>query len=130
MIKELFSKNGIKITSQRELVINAVNELKVPATVQEINKYCCDKVNLSTIYRIVQLLTDKKIFAKNLTNNGDLYYTFNSSNHVHYINCIKCNLREEIEYCPFKDIEKNINNGYILLSHSFGIDGICSKCSN
>lgn len=130
MMLEILKKNNIKLTKQRELVFNSIKGLDTKATIKEIQNKCGDKVDSSTIYRIIALLIDKKILIKNLDSNGIVYYTINDSKHIHYIECTQCHKKTKIDYCPVKEIEKQVcsETGYILISHTIKLDGICEKC--
>ena len=75
------------------------------------------------------LFIEKEIFLKYVNKDGQVYYMINEG-HVHYINCIKCNERIKIDFCPIDEISKNIyeQSGYTLLSHNIVFDGICKNC--
>ena len=130
MIKELFKKNNIKLTHQRELVFNIVKESDEEATIKIIHDKSEGKIDTSTIYRIIDLFLDKNIFIKNLAFDGTIYYTFNDCKHIHYIECIKCHKHNQIDYCPIKDIEEHLckKDGYTLLQHTVRFDAICDDC--
>ena len=87
-MNELFKEKGIKVTRQRKEIYNIVKAN--PSTIKEILKRKTNDVDVSTLYRIIDLFIKKGIFIKNVDAKGDVYYTLNEE-HVHYINCIKCN---------------------------------------
>lgn len=125
MIQELFKNNGLKITHQRELIFSIVNDGLEP-TIKDIQEQCLNKVDKSTVYRIVELFIEKRIFIKNINVMGEVYYTVNTLNHVHYIDCIKCHKKTKIDHCPIT-IDASID-GYTVLSHSIQLEGICNTC--
>ena len=69
-------------------------------------------------------LDRKDLIIKNVDNNK-VYYSVNKHEHKHYIYCVKCHKKTNIEICPIEEIE---NKGYKLLSHQIKINGICNEC--
>ena len=128
-MNELFKEKGIKVTRQRKEIYNIVKAN--PSTIKEILKRKTNDVDVSTLYRIIDLFIKKGIFIKNVDAKGDVYYTLNEE-HVHYINCIKCHKKEKIDLCPIDDMAKSIKKEtvYTLVSHNMMLDGICEKCAD
>lgn len=127
-MNDIFKEKGIKVTRQRREIYNIVKSN--PSTLKEIIKKKTNDVDLSTLYRIIELFIEKEIFIKNVDKKGNVYYIVNEEN-THYINCVKCHKKVKINYCPIDEIAKHIYNevGYTLISHNMMFDGICSKCS-
>ncbi len=125
-MKELFKKNNIKYTKQREKVYNIIKDN--PITMKEIlnNK---DDIDSSTIYRIIEMFLEKNLIIK-IVDGSEIYYAINDE-HSHYINCIKCHKKEKVNYCFMHDMEQEISKdlGYTLLSHSLIMDGLCPTCN-
>ena len=130
MIEELFKKNKIKNTKQRNLVYDIVLNSKEEATIKYIYDKCSNKVDLATIYRIIDLFRNKELFIKNLDYEGTIYYTINSFKHEHYLNCIKCHKKEKIDFCPVEEMEQHIEkeNGFQIINHNIEFSGICHEC--
>lgn len=127
-MNELFKEKGIKLTRQRKEIYNIVRTN--PSTIKEIIKRKTNDVDVSTLYRIIELFIEKEMFIKNVDKKGDVYYTVNED-HTHYINCVKCHKKVKIDFCPIDEIEKHVYEevGYTLISHNMMFDGICSKCN-
>ena len=121
-MNELLKEHNLKVTNQRVDVLNAINELKLDASIKNI----IDKVKMdqSTVYRIIKTLESNNIIEKNILNEEVVYLI--KEEHKHYFKCVKCNHITEIEHCPI-DLSKDLN-GYKVLSHSLMIDGICVDC--
>lgn len=127
-IEELFTKNKIKNTKQRKMVIIEIGELEDKATFKNISDKLKDSMNSSTIYRIIDMFLEKNIIEKRLNYNEEIYYAIKEE-HGHYFNCIKCHKKEKIEVCPIEKIENELeDNGYQILNHTIQIDGICKEC--
>lgn len=122
-MEELLRKNNLKVTRQRLEVLNLINELDDNATIKNISNKI--KIDNSTMYRIIELLLEKNVIEKNLNYNDEIYFRI-KENHIHYIKCIKCHKKEEIEICPIENIEEK---GFKILNHKIEIDGICNECN-
>ena len=128
-MNELFKQKGIKLTRQRKEIYNIVKTN--PSTIKEILKKKTNDVDVSTLYRIIDLFIEKEIFMKNVDKSGNVYYTVNDE-HVHYINCIKCHKKVKITFCPIDTLADDIKKetGYTLISHNMMFDGICPNCES
>lgn len=120
---ELFKEKGLKLTKQRKLIFEII-EKNDEATFEDIKDKCKNSMDNSTIYRIIELFLEKDLIIKNVDNNK-IYYLVNNHDHKHYIYCVKCHKKTNIDICPIEEIE---DKGYKLLSHQIKINGICSDC--
>ncbi len=120
---ELFKEKGLKVTKQRELVFKIIDENE-EVTLKELKEKCQKHMNESTLYRIIELFIEKELIIKNVDNNK-VYYTVNKHEHRHYIYCVSCHKKTNIDICPIDEIE---DKGYKLLSHQIKINGICKEC--
>lgn len=122
-IEKLLSDKKLKITRHRLDVLNVINSLDVEAT----NKKILEDVDIdkSTFYRTIQTFLDNDIIETSINHRNELYYMLRQE-HRHYIKCIKCHKKEEINICPVDDLEKK---GFHVIKHKIEIDGICGECS-
>lgn len=121
MIKSILKNNNIKATNQRTQILSFIINQK-EFTIKDISKNC-DGIDQSTIYRILSLFEKKKIIIK-ILDNQEICYKFNKKDHKHYIECIKCHLKEELEECPYNNIDLK---GYTV-KFDETIKGICKNC--
>ena len=122
-MNELLINNGLKVTNQRLLVLNAINELKCDSTIKNI----IDKVDIdqSTVYRTLKLLEEKNIVEKSVINDEVVFMI--KEEHKHYFKCIRCNQITELPHCPI-DMSDELE-GYKIMNHSLVIGGLCDKCN-
>lgn len=122
-MEELLKKNNLKITKQRLEILDIINKLDIEAT----NKNILNKINIdkSTVYRTIETLLKNNILETSINYKNELYYQIKKE-HKHYIKCIKCHQKEEINICPVEDLEKK---GFKIITHKIEIDGICNKCT-
>lgn len=122
----------IKNTKKRNEILKIIQNNKVPITAQEIYNKICSKyqINLSTIYRTLNLLTKENLLLREIRNDKKSYYQINNNIHKHRIICTKCNSDVIISNCPLKKLEATIEKetGYKLTSHIFELRGLCPNC--
>ncbi|MBU5669353.1 transcriptional repressor [Peptoniphilus sp. MSJ-1] len=132
--EKLLRDNNLKITKGRLAILELLHQSKIPMNTEEIFAEV-DKEELpsfTSLYRILNQLTDVGIIEKNLYQNGLLYYELRDKKHKHYIICEKCGKISAIENCPISDFEKeaSIETGYIVVDHVIELKGICPDCQN
>lgn len=120
---EYFKEKNIKLTKPRKQIFEIIDNLE-DASFKDIEDKCKNSMNKSTIYRVLELFLEKEIITKNIDNNN-ITYSINKNEHKHYIYCVKCHKKTNIEICPIEEIE---SKGYKLLSHQIKINGICPTC--
>ncbi len=129
----ILKNKGIKTTVQREVVFDKVSKSKKLMTIKEIYGKCIGEVdiNLSTLYRIIDLYIAKNIFDRITDSSGNLYYEVKTSGHRHFIECMKCNKRTTIDCCSIDSISNNVleKTGYVVLEHNLQLKGTCKECS-
>lgn len=132
--KDFFASHGIKSTSQRNLVFDLLQEANAPCSAEDIYTKAAllqPTVNLSTIYRTLELFCAKNIVIKNmLSESKKALYEFNTHTHKHYMVCMKCKRILPLENCPCSLIEKAIseNSGFTVVDHKLEIMGYCPEC--
>ena len=81
MINNILLKNNLKITKARIIILEKIIDLEKPITAEEHFLLVVkeDKINISTIYRNLNILVDKDIIQKATEINGQIYYLFNNN---------------------------------------------------
>lgn len=121
-MKELLKQHNLKITNNRLEILDIIKELDLDATIKNI--LIKTKIDKSTVYRTIETLLKNNVIETSINHKNELYYQIKE--HKHYIKCIKCHNKQEIDICPVETIEKN---GFKIISHKIEIDGICNKCT-
>lgn len=122
MIEELLKNKNLKQTKQRIEILKIIEQLDINATKKEILGQT--NIDKSTVYRTLETLLENNIIETSINHKNELYYEIRQE-HKHYIRCIKCHKKEEINICPVKTVEKK---GFKIVSHKIEIDGICNTC--
>lgn len=134
-IKKLFQKNGIKNTQKRqwiyEVLITHQDPLSAEAIYQILLKNANEDINLSTVYRTLDVFTQKGLIIRNTLSLDDrATYEINHHEHRHHLMCVACGAIEPIKGCPLESYERELikETGYLVLEHKLEILGICPKC--
>lgn len=133
MVENILKNASLKNTKQRSSVIKIIKASKEPLTAEEIFKTMIKEdyqINLSTIYRTLNLLTNKSVLLKILKGDGTAAYELNKVTHNHYITCSMCHNSVLIENCPIKDLSESVSKatGFKVTGHSLQLTGLCSEC--
>jgi Fur family transcriptional regulator, ferric uptake regulator len=133
--KEMLARVNLKYTKQREIILDALRDLKVPVTVEKLDDYCRQHkhpINLSTIYRTIDSLSQVNLIHK--TYNSITQTTMIelvAPTHKHYLVCVECHKMIPIKMCPMHSILDSIEADYdfVVASHQLEISGLCSACA-
>ncbi len=137
--KELLKQKGLKITAQRESVLEVLknhegNHLTVEEIYEKV-KTLSPEIGLATVYRTIQLLSELKLVDKLELNDGFIRYEigkFDGGKHNHHhLICEICGRVIEAEDDLLDLIEETCRNKYDfkVTNHVVKFYGICNKCN-
>ena len=133
VLKDLKDK-GLKQTKHRLAILEILKTNDQPLSAEEVYSNLKEKkidINLSTVYRNLDLLAEKKILNKlNLSGDQRSVFEYNQKIHRHYLICLSCNKIKPIEHCPLQGYEERLGEktGYQIIGHKLDVYGYCSKC--
>jgi len=138
--KTLLKENGLKVTSQRIAILEALESRPDKhLTAEEI--YECVKTNnpdigLATVYRTIQLLAELNLIDK--LNLGDGFIRYEISNkgqedahHHHHLICLNCGSVLTFQGDFMEDLEDRIQEAmnFTVVDHEVKLFGYCKACS-
>lgn len=131
-IELLLREKKIKVTKGRIYILNILAETESSVEADYVMKKCKEKglsIDLSTVYRTLELLYEKDIVDKFDLGDGKYNYILKKEKHKHILHCSLCEKEVEID-CPMLQVEEVIKNktGFILVEHDLKIKGICEEC--
>ena len=133
-METILRQHGLKATKGRLAVIDILKDAHVPMCALDVYNAIKDETtaSLSTVYRILNQLTEAGILEASVQQEDVTCYEFHNEEHNHYIVCSKCGKFTPIHNCPLKDLDDHIENstGYAITGHSFQLEGICPDCLN
>ncbi|WP_333861149.1 Fur family transcriptional regulator [Clostridium sp.] len=135
-MEKYLRKYGMKVTQARlnilDILYKSESAISVEDLFQEYKKKNMN-VNLSTIYRTLELFQNKKIIRKFDLGKGRYSYAVIKRDHKHILQCKVCEKQVEID-CPMQQIEEIIKSktDFVLVDEKldFKISGICKDCRN
>lgn len=124
---------NLKTTKKRMIILSVLNNSPIPLTSEDILEQTSKEVNinLSTIYRALNALSEKGILLKQLSSDGKTYYQINNREHKHQLVCSLCNKVVLIDCCPLRKFENDLceETGFTITSHNLEFTGICRECT-
>ncbi len=130
--KQLLQKSGLKSTEARIALLTLLdredNPLDVYSIAENLKSGGVD-VDQATIYRVLDVLTQKGLISRLEFGEGKYRYELQKKHHHHLI-CQSCGRIEDVEGNFVDQIEKEIKskNGFLIKSHSLEFFGVCKKC--
>lgn len=132
-IKEILKNNKIKITKSRIIIYNILLESEESLSADYIYRKAKEEedINLSTVYRTLELFESQNLVDKIFLGDGKANYTIKKDSHKHNLECSLCHKKVEIP-CPINQIEEMLREkvGFKLTEHDLKLKGICENCSD
>lgn len=133
-ISNLLKEKNLKVTKNRKIILEALQKQENPISAEELFEKLKkeNEMDLSTIYRNLNILEEKSVLLKTTNLDGLNYYQINNSKHKHFITCSNCHKKFVIDDCPVHELEEQIakETGFIINGHNFEFIGLCPDCQN
>lgn len=135
-IKDIEQKlTGQRSSKNRDSVIYVLMNESVPISVENIflkMKEKNNKLSLSTVYRIIDKLSELGIVREAARQDDKKLYELVQNGHHHYIICTKCKKMTVLDSCPIGELEQKISDetGFYITGHKYEIYGECEECHN
>jgi Fur family ferric uptake transcriptional regulator len=123
---------GYRLTPQRQLVLEAVDRLghaTADDVVSEVRR-TASAVNISTVYRTLELLEELELVTHtHLGHGAPTYHAATLDDHVHLV-CRRCGSVEEVEPALVQDLVDRLaaERGFTVDVGHFAIFGECRSC--
>lgn len=130
---DILAKIGCKNTKPRKTVIEVLESTNKSLSAEDIFiriKELGESVNLSTVYRTLELMETKSLVNKTVMGDGKARYELTVDGHRHHLVCTNCHKSVLIDFCPLEKLEKDISekNNFDITGHRFEIYGLCPEC--
>ena len=126
-IKELLHGQKFRLTSERESLLElfaSSSSMFTPGQLHELAGKNNIKIGLTTVYRMLEVLTKVGVATPFLVD-GTIYYAFCESEHHHHFVCLSCHRVTDIhDSCPSFKVPGNFR----VSSHRSDLYGTCSSC--
>lgn len=133
MNSETYLKNAnIKVTKGRLSILELFIENSSPINAEDIYfslKNEKVKVDLSTVYRTLELFEEKHLLTKIIGEDNRKAFILKDKGHKHTLECSFCH--KEVEYeCPMPQIKELLKKetGFDVTCGELTLKGICNTC--
>lgn len=133
LANNVLTKKGCKNTKSRKVVIEVLEKTEKPISAEEIYlriKETGSSVNLSTVYRTLELMESKELINKTHMGDGKARYELTGDGHKHHLICTNCYKSVPIDICPMEAIQKDVGSKtrFDITGHKLELYGICPEC--
>jgi len=130
---DILRAEGSRLTPQRMMVVEAIESSSDHISAEEIHARARAQypyINISTVYRTLDLLKEKGLVAETDLGGGRfLYHPVGKAQHHHLV-CRKCGKVTDIDTAVFDRLKGDLNTRYSFdadLEH-IAIFGTCDSC--
>lgn len=125
-------QRGMRMTPQRQLVLDAVRELghATPEQIRRTLQSSATTVNITTIYRTLDVLERIGLVRHTHLGHGAPTYSVEEHEHVHLV-CHRCERIDEIPTETLDDLADRLNelHGFALDATHLALSGLCRNCA-
>jgi Fur family ferric uptake transcriptional regulator len=132
-IVDVLKKQGYRLTPQRLMVVSAIENSEDHISADEVYSQVVTRypnVNISTVYRTLELLKRLGLVTETDLGGGRVRYHPANKGHHHHLICQECGAMIDLDESLLKPLEEAL-----LLEHNFiadlrhlAIHGRCVKC--
>jgi len=130
---ETLREQGYRLTPQRLMILSAIHSTDHHISAEEIYEQVCARypnVNISTVYRTLELLNELGLVTETDLGGGKFRYHSVEKGHHHHLICRKCGRIFELDEAVLNPVEGTILRKYGFkadLSH-LAVFGNCVQC--
>lgn len=133
MLRKTLHERGMRMTPQRQLVLDAVRELghATPDQVCQRVQRIAPTVNITTVYRTLDLLDRLGLVRHTHLGHGAPSYSADEHEHVH-LTCHRCGQIQEVPTQLLDALGGTLGKeyGFELDASHLALSGICRDCLN
>ena len=131
--KSTLRSRGYRLTPQRQLVLESVTTLRhgTPDEICAHVQTTAGGVNISTVYRTLELLQDLGLVTHTHFDDGIAQYHLASAAPHQHVVCRRCGSEREIDVSVLDPLDRHLREQYDFqadLAH-FAIVGTCGRCA-
>jgi len=132
-LRETLRRRGMRMTPQRQFVLEALQEL-AHATPEQICQHVqrnTPTVNITTIYRTLELLEGLGLVRHTHLGHGAPTYSLFEHEHVHLV-CHVCGRVEEVPIEVMDELTGTLRAryGFVLDASHLALSGTCQQCAD
>ncbi|HRK06823.1 MAG TPA: transcriptional repressor [Pseudobdellovibrionaceae bacterium] len=131
--KQIIRDLGLKVTSQRQVILEVVRAEKGHFTAQDIFESVVKRapeVGFATVYRFLRSLSESGNVTEVRMGGMPARYEWAEKDHHDHLTCTACGKIVEFENDEIERLQERVasRQGFILTSHVLELYGICADC--
>ncbi len=138
--KKLLKENGLRVTKQRLLVLEAIascpEEHLTAEEIFDLVKAGYPEIGLATVYRTIQMLNELHLIDRINFDDGFVRYEMGNAHglgqkhHHHHLICMKCGRVISFRDDLLEELESKITDtvGFHVVDHEVKLYGYCVDC--
>ena len=132
MSQNILKNADLKSTRKRRLLLSILQTEHRAMTAEGLLEHALPilPMNVSTVYRTLNTLTEKGILTKSLRKDGRAYFSLQTHDHYHRLVCNVCGCVIAVDSCPLQELEEELERqtGFTITGHTLEFSGICPAC--
>lgn len=131
--EDFIGQNGLKNTSQREVLFNTLmatdSHFSTDEILQKVQKKDA-KIGYTTVYRMLKLMVDAGILHEHHFGDRAVYEVSHNKDHHEHLICTSCDDITEFSCEKIEKFQDKIaaDHGFKMTSHKHELYGLCKKC--
>jgi Fur family ferric uptake transcriptional regulator len=131
--KAIIRDLGLKVTSQRQLILDTVRKGGRHFTAQEIFENVAAKnsaIGFATVYRFLRTLSERGYVTEVRMGGMPARYEWAAKRHHDHLTCTNCSKIVEFENAEIERLQEKVAKqfGFVLTSHLLELYGLCNDC--
>ena len=127
------SKKGLRMTPQRLMIVSAIENSSDHISAEEIYAIVAEKypnVNVSTVYRTLDLLEEMGLVTRTDLGGGSVRYHPSEQGHHHHLVCRECGAIIDLDEKTLEGLKENLLRQYNFIAdlRHLGLWGYCATC--
>lgn len=114
---------GYRMTRARQAVLDCLQRQDEPQTAAAIYRTLGERIDLTSVYRTVELLEKLGLVTREQQDNLSAYTLFD--HHHHHIVCRTC----DVQTCLPCNVSVRPPNGFSAVHHQVMLTGVCATCT-
>jgi Fur family ferric uptake transcriptional regulator len=132
-IAESVRQEGYRLTPQRMMILSIIDASMGHISAEEIHRKVCERypfVNISTIYRTLNLLKKLRLISETDLGEGYVRYELLERGRHHHLVCRRCGESLAFEDELLKPLQRRLleDYGFAADADHFAIFGLCQRC--
>jgi Fur family transcriptional regulator, ferric uptake regulator len=132
-LSEALRERGLRLTLQREIILDTLEGMTGHIAVEDVYRRIHPRfpqVNVSTIYRTLELLEQSGLIAHTHFHDGAAKWHRTEEAHHQHLVCERCGTEIDLDVALIAPLERTLRTRYGFAANfeHFAIVGICRNC--